>query len=268
MNLFQLTFNRYYLHSPKTWLHNIKSTKKVFFVFLNLLYLPYLNLTYMVNSTYLFIIIIITLKIPKKNMIDFLKIFIPTILFAIILIVTNQDKIYKNLFTIIKVLGPVKKFYLNANSLTSRCSYNIVEWKFYILKVPVFITRIILISVTYICCMQILFLTTTYEHIILLFLSLIYKIIKNQQKTLVLILALSIQFIESNIKQLNKLTIGIKLRGFTYQNIIQFYNLEIIFSYLLNLFSLSIINDIKRISSILYNRDIKIINLQDFNILN
>jgi len=209
MYLFKLTFFRNYLHSPKTWLHGIKFEKKIAFFILTLLYLPYLNLTFMMLMILISIAIFITLKIPKQS--------IMYSLFTIIILITmtcfyNTYYLNYNQYPQIYIYIPKKIKNYRMIGISHKF---FLSWEFYLLKIPIFILRISIIYISYLIYMQILFLTTTYEYIILFFLIPISQINNQIIKQLILIFALSAQFLELIIEKLNKLIITIKLRGLT-----------------------------------------------------
>nr|YP_009294445.1 hypothetical protein Aspa_049 [Asparagopsis taxiformis]AOM65928.1 hypothetical protein Aspa_049 [Asparagopsis taxiformis] len=119
----------------------------------------------------------------------------------------------------------------------------------------------LLVSTLYLISIHLLFLTTNYETIILFFLTVINHISNKKLKHIFIISALSIQFLELVINKLNQIIISIQIRPINSHFYIFIYHLKTVILYLLISFYKYIVENIYRISSTLYTRNITMLNL-------
>lgn len=138
--------------------------------------------------------------------------------------------------------------------------YNVLDLyqEYYICNLPKFITRIIMIYISYLISLKILYFTTRYENIIIFYLtcSINYKTNKYSIfKKQILIIVLASNFLILINNKICNLNISIKLRNsYSIANIHIYY-------YALNELLHNLIFEIYRITSILYSREINYKNL-------
>lgn len=230
MNFFQLSYYRSYLYSPKTWLHTINSSVKIYLTLGQLVIFPCIMVKYMLVLIFLLLLFINYLNLHKniKHNIYYILIFF----FLALLIHKNHKVIYKkkNKNSIINYLN---NFLLEINSVFVNQSDN-----------PIY--RIILIVLINILSIKILFLTTQKEKIFSIF-SKISKNLKSKNiQEIIFSLVLASHFLEIISIQIKNLYISYKIRGnckkyygtvnnflffclFLIKNFLQTFNIKIIY---------------------------------------
>uniref|UniRef100_UPI0030023CB4 hypothetical protein n=1 Tax=Anunuuluaehu liula TaxID=3049639 RepID=UPI0030023CB4 len=257
INLFQITFLNIYIISPKTWLHKIQSHNKISFIFVSLCLIPYVDYQYILIFIFLYSIIILNLKIHKQYTINLLNILFFVLIFSLDINSINiNTELYNNALIYIPI--DIQIPYLLAQFFAKYFYINIWLQYYYLIIIPKFILRAILIIILHFVSLRILFLTTTYEDVILYYLMNYIKIDNSIIKQINLITALGYQFIALVINKINTIIVAVKLRNTQYVFSINQYNL--CYFALKNLF-IFIHNDVIRITSILYGREIEYNNL-------
>ena len=262
MDLLQFTLNRLYLKSPITLLHNIKSNYKIFCTFFILLYIPYCHSNQIITLIVIDITIIKILRIPKSIINQLIFLSFPIILLILFSIIINYQyfKLSHYPLNIFYIALPVKYFNMSLINIKHHTISLMKIYNFPII-IPIFILRILLVSTLYLISIRLLFLTTNYETIILFFLTIINHISNKKLKHIFIISALSIQFLELVINKLNQIIISIQIRFIDNHLYISIHHLKTVIVYLLILFYKYISENIYRIASTLYTRNITMLNL-------
>jgi len=227
MNLLKLSLHYQYLYSPVSFIHRIKYNYKIFYFFLQLLFVPYLSW----NSTLLIIftniLIFVSINIPKKEY--------------------QYLKILNGCLGILCFLLYFAQFVFIHNNIVDFCLH-----KF--LSLP--INKLIGVCIAYFYIIKLCLLTTHYEIVISKFFSnkiIINKIFSTQ---IYFMIILSSQFIQITLNQLHKKQIAYLIRG---KKHLAFYkNTQIfnIYKLLLVVFIKSIYQHVNFINHSLYSRDI------------
>nr|QCI07351.1 hypothetical protein [Leiomenia cribrosa] len=255
INLLETMFFDQYIISPRTWIHKINNNMKIFFIFIILLILPYIDYFYIIGIIAIYILIILCLKIPKNTLLK-----IHYIIFSLFIFTLN---IYFSTFTLNKHLFLIETTSIIFKQTIIIKIYNqqktVFKFKkyYYILLFPKYLIKIIVIYLAYFISLNILYKTTKYENIIIYYLM-NYFITKNTKK--ILIITFASNFLNLVTNQLYFIEISIKLRNEKY--IFSVYVYYYALKELLN----NIFKEIKRISCILYCREINYKNLRILNI--
>lgn len=252
INLFQITFLNIYILSPKTWLHKIQNYYKISFIFSFLCLIPYIDYQYILISIFFYFIILTNLKIPKKYTISIIHLLFFLFIFSLII---NNSSINTELYNNASIHIPmyIQIPYTLVQFLNKYFYFSILLNYYYVLIIPKFILKATLLNILYSISIRILFLTTTYEDIILHYLIHYIKINNNIIKQINLITILSYQFIVLVINKINTMIVAIKLRNT--QSIFSLSQYNLYYCALKSLF-IFIQNDVKRITSVLYGREI------------
>nr|YP_063655.1 hypothetical plastid protein [Gracilaria tenuistipitata var. liui]Q6B8Q5.1 RecName: Full=Uncharacterized protein ycf92 [Gracilaria tenuistipitata var. liui]AAT79730.1 hypothetical plastid protein [Gracilaria tenuistipitata var. liui] len=234
MNLSQSFLLNRYIQSPRTWLHRLNSNNKIYFLFFYLSIFPYTDVKYMTYSIIFYTILFLYLKHIDKNY----KIFILRIVYKVCIFTLAISCLSKLLLSVnIFRLKYISDFFLN---LMSICTRNIL----YI--------RSVLILTHYFCTVHITFMTTTYEDIIFAFIPLFTQYQNNIIKKVAFISIFALQAIENTLIKIYSILITIKMKQFTKVFKFQYY----IYIYLILKFIQDIYNDIYRISTVFYVREL------------
>nr|YP_009244470.1 hypothetical protein Gchil_050 [Agarophyton chilense]AMK96712.1 hypothetical protein Gchil_050 [Agarophyton chilense]ASP44607.1 hypothetical protein [Agarophyton chilense]UAD84359.1 hypothetical protein [Agarophyton chilense] len=234
MNLSQSFLLARYIQSPRTWLHRLNSNKKIYFLFLYLSILPYAELKYITYSIVIYSILFLYLKNINKNQVT-CNLRILCILCIISLVIFVLSKLLLN----IHIFRPIyiSNFILNLICVCSK----------YILYI-----RSILILIHYFCTIHITFMTTTYVEIIFAFIPLFTQYQHNTIKKVAFISIFASQAIENTVIKIYNILTAIKMKKFTNIFKFQYY----IYIYLILKFIQDIYNDIYRISTVFYVREL------------
>nr|YP_009295690.1 conserved hypothetical plastid protein [Mastocarpus papillatus]AOL58174.1 conserved hypothetical plastid protein [Mastocarpus papillatus] len=258
INLLQITFLNTYIISPKTWIHKIQNYKKISFIFIFLSFIPYINYQYIIIFTLISIFIAISYK---KKCREYLKNILNALLVVSIIymcfndINVNNGLCRKNsvhipfYITLLNLLIQIIRQFFTINNLNQ---YN------YMFTIPKFILRAFIITILYSLCIKILFSTTTYEDIVLHYLT---KCISSNNifiQKINLITILSCQFLVLFTNRINIITTAIKVRNTN--NIFSIYHYNLYYYALKNLLR-HVRYDAQLIIFILYSREIKCKNL-------
>nr|YP_009295796.1 hypothetical protein Schim_050 [Schimmelmannia schousboei]AOM64731.1 hypothetical protein Schim_050 [Schimmelmannia schousboei] len=126
---------------------------------------------------------------------------------------------------------------------------------------PEFIIRFSLITILYYISLQLLFLTTHYEYIIIYFLQFLIEKFHFNSSKFFFVSSLASELLNVISKRVNITIIAVKLRkthNITPKHIFVYYLILRIFDYILN--------DIVYVSSVLYTREIKYNNINKINV--
>nr|YP_009511446.1 hypothetical protein [Gracilariopsis mclachlanii]AXI97323.1 hypothetical protein [Gracilariopsis mclachlanii] len=229
MNFLQISLINRYIYSPQTWLHKLKSRKKIYFLFIYLCIILYTNSIYISISTTIYCILFLYYKILETYDIQSIGKYL-LILYIIAYISFLLKLKFPYFFT---------KLLLNI--------YNIF---IYVKNLHILQLRIILLIIHYMIVINIIFITTIYEDIIFSFLILFSECKNKIIYKIILVLSFASQSLERiNLKiQYMILTIRIKklMRLFRYD----------IYIYLILKLLQEIYSDIYLISSLLYSREL------------
>ena len=215
IQLFQITLFNNYIISPKTWIHQMPYKTKTLLLFIYLLFIPYVNVNYMIISIISLLWVVIFLQIPRHYIINFKELlfifFISLLNNHIYIYNINYMKIQPTTHLYInKVSSPIKCINQNQNiriNTPIKCDS----------MIPLYIFRGIIIYLIYIGHTRILNLTTTYEKIIYYYtIHAINKHYKNFFIDRLLITILSSQFIILIVMKIDQLTKVLNLRSISY----------------------------------------------------
>lgn len=244
INLFQIAFLHTYIISPTTWIHKIPHRKRISFIFIFLYLLPYLNYEHLLIVTIFYVIMANCIKISKEytdSKCYILFISLIACLGTNIIKIKNQ-LCYKDLINIlINIYIP-----------------HIIIKSSYILILPKFILRAILIIILYSILIKLLLLTTLYEEIVLYYLIQYINYQNNFSKEINLILILGYQFIITFINKIHIAITAIRLRNINNMLYLKQYSL---YYYAIKNVLVFIEQDIYRVTSILYIREIQCTNI-------
>lgn len=255
MNVSYLSFYSQHLNSPKTIFHEIYIFIKLFIVFNILTIIIYCP------SYYIYYILIYLLLLSKLfilyyiNFLIIIKYFFIYLTYCFFYINNYNNKSFINLrYKKISIFIPFKiKLFccLKKTYLIKR-----ITCKYFIYVIPEFIGRIISIKSVYFVLIQLLFITTKYESLIIVVLLLLKKIklLNNTNyNNFNLILSFSFHLLERIIYHFDSFYLSIQL----YYTIlfISFFNLKLYLTLFITTIN-NIYKDIYSISSILWSRNI------------
>nr|QCI04401.1 hypothetical protein [Antithamnion hubbsii] len=259
MHLANLSFTNKYLYSPIIWIHLVKIEYKIILLLLCLIIIPFTNYIYIITSIIAYIYIFYIICIDYYFMLYMIKhffIYLIILFFSVFLFYYNISNKQNANYTYFQILYPIK-FSIKIDKIKQI----IIQYNYCI--IPQFISKILLFMCLNFIVLQIIFLTTKFENIILLFLSKIsiIKLVSNISfQHFLFICSLASQFLEFIIQEYTNKNISIKIRK---TNISE--TQYILYIYLIKSFIFNIIYDIKNIASILYSRELII---QDFYLIN
>nr|YP_010471133.1 hypothetical protein N4M48_pgp059 [Synarthrophyton patena]UVF62962.1 hypothetical protein [Synarthrophyton patena] len=265
MNLSQLSNNYQFLYSPKSWLHMKNTNYKIYYVFMQLIILPYTHFKYIIV---IFIITLMTLKsiyLPIKVRED---IFFTTIFFAFALIAnsyyTTKNMHINNIDNYILKIQPLNFIY-RFLKVDNSFIKNIANLFFCI---SIATSRLIFISLTHIITIKIFLLTTDYEKIIISLSKYRNNYIVDCDSKIQFIIILSSQFLKITFIQINRIKTACLIRGTNYQTINLFKRSMLIYFFLTKRFLMNFYKNIQFISKTLYSRNISNKDLYIINIYN
>nr|UAD88831.1 hypothetical protein [Gracilariopsis chorda] len=229
MNFLQISLLNRYIYSPETWLHKLKSRKKIYFLFIYLCIILYTNSIYISISTTIYFILFLYYKILETCNIKSIGQY-----FLILCIIVYISLLLK----------------LQSSYLFIELLLNIYNILIYIKDLYTLQFRTILLVIHYMIVINIIFITTMYEDIIFSFLIFCAKYKSNIIWKITLISSFASQSLERiNLKiQYIILTIRIK-------NLIYSFRYDIYIYLILKLLR-EIHSDIYVISSLLYSREL------------
>nr|YP_009511038.1 hypothetical protein [Hydropuntia rangiferina]AXI96711.1 hypothetical protein [Hydropuntia rangiferina]UAD87394.1 hypothetical protein [Hydropuntia rangiferina] len=225
--LLSFLFDRY-MHSPKSWLHEIKSCSKTYLFFIYLYISLYIDSKYIIISLLCNIIILIYLRNIKNNY----KKFILQILLIPSIIIYNQ---------ILSTQLQIK------NSFYTKYIYTCFS---YIYHENILSIRIFLIFIHYFFIIHILFITTIYEEVMFCFFNFLIDCKNYTINRIAFISIFSLQALESIIIKINRIIITIQKKRIT--KLFKYY----IYIYFISKLIEDIYKDTYKISSVLYSREL------------
>nr|YP_010198393.1 hypothetical protein LK148_pgp117 [Gracilaria pachydermatica]UAD86809.1 hypothetical protein [Gracilaria pachydermatica] len=229
MNLIEGILIHRYVHSPKNWLHKLKSYYKTYFLFIYLCVIPYSHSKYITISLCLYWILFLYIKKIHNNH--------KKILNYIIYI----------LFTIIYMIFLLIKWQFNTYIIKLSYIHYITK---YIYNEYILYFRIALLLIHYFFSIHILFMTTTYEDIIFSFLNLFKKYRNNTINQIIFISIFASQILESIGIKIKHILLSIRMKKMTKLFRLKYY-VYLIFKLIQDIYS-----DIYRISTVLYTREL------------
>lgn len=241
---FDVLISNQYIYTPLTWIHYIATGYKIYTIMFLLIIIPYQKYSYIVTIIIICSIAFISMLLPKTY-----YFYIPKML------------IYILVYLIFNQLHDINNHLIRKDLL--KINFNLIKQNYYIL-LPKYIIRIICITLLNLISLKILLYTTMYENIALFLFQLIHKkdcILKE----ILLITALSYQFLDQMPIYLNRYWISIKVRNqasFTIRHFTNHY-----FIYYLIVFMK---HQIYRISSIFHIRKVYLndFKIYDFDYMN
>lgn len=243
INIIEIISTNEYIYTPISWLHYFSSQYKVYISFILLVMIPYQKYNYIIIAISIYLIMFLTLLLPKK----YYKYFINLLLYILIYILLSSfSKI------------ALKLFHEDTLIFNSH-----IRNKHYSFRLPIFILRIILITLLNLINTKVLLYTTMYEQILLSILQFIYL-----QKLLIIEIIFttifSYQLLEFVKNYLSIIAISIKTR-YSFISIKSLTDQYIFFK-----FFIFIKNQVYRISSIMYIKSVHIkkFRIYDFNSMN
>lgn len=265
MNLSQLSNNYQFLYSPKSWLHVRDKNYKIVYVFLQLIIVPYINLKYVVVIFITTLIFYKLINLPIKIQIN---IFITVLFFLFVLVNSTYytTRYIKNNY-INKDIIKIRPFYLVGRLICIKNNpFNkIVQYELY-LSTP--ISRLIMISLTYLFTIKVFLLTTNYEEVIasLVERNNVLTIIQNSE--VYFIVVLSSQFLKIIFTDIDKLQVAYLIRGIKITEDAFFKKTVLVYFFLLNGFLITFYSNIEFIVKTLHSRDLVNEDLYLINIFN
>ena len=264
MNLSQLSNNYQFLYSPKSWLHVKNKNYKIIYVFLQLIILPYIRLQYIVIIFTTTLIFFKFVNLPTKIHRNLCI----TIIFFLFTLVNNiyyttkyaQHVNINNDIINIQPLHFIDRFLYIKHSAIQK----LTQSQFYL---STSISRLIMISLTYLFTIKIFLLTTNYEEIIASLLgqrNIITTILNSEIPFTVI---LSSQFLKIIFTCIYTLKVAYLIRGI-HLNKYNFLKKLLVYFFLIKGFFITFYTNIKFITKTLYSRDIlkrhlHIINIYD-----
>lgn len=244
IEIFDTLLLNQYIYTPLTWIHYISTRYKIYSTIFLLIIIPYQKYAYILATIIFYSIAFISMFLPKIYYLYIPKIFI-----------------YTSVYLIFNQLSDIKNQLIKKDLLMIDC--NLIKQNYYIV-LPKFTMRIICITLVNLISLKILLYTTMYENMALFLFSLINK--KDWiLKEILLIAALSYQFLEQMPRYIHIYWISIKIRNNALFTIKQFTNYYFIYCFILY-----IKNQIYRISSICNIRKVNLNNfiIYDFDYMN
>lgn len=246
MYFIEHSFLNVYINTPITFLHNIPSIIKVVYVYIYLCLIPYFNYLFII-ANFLFILFCLNLSnFPKKFTKKLFFYFFILFIFICFIDYYNNNQTNISIITGLYSPNPQINFqiqkYINLKNIKNQNNTS----------TSIVFIQITIISIYYFIILKILYLTTRYEEIIINILLNNLKYNKKNINEIILIVSFASQFLQKIIEQINILFVSIKLRSF-YSKFYKYYLYKYIIINLLK----ETQNEIKRISSILYSREIK-----------
>nr|YP_010196760.1 hypothetical protein LKZ11_pgp119 [Gracilaria cliftonii]UAD84564.1 hypothetical protein [Gracilaria cliftonii] len=227
MNLVQNFLLDRYIHSPKTWLHKLKSWYKIYFLFIYLHVVSYTHEKYITVSICLYFMFFLYFKNINNNYKKFLYI-MSILIYIIIILIESSFNIW-----IIKL---------------SYIYYFII----YIFSKYILQLRTLLILIHYFFTINTIFLTTTYENIIFCFFQLLKQNKSNSINKIIFISTFASQALGGITTKIRYMLFSIKIKKITKLYKFKYY----IYIYLISKFIQDIYSDIYIISTVLYTREV------------
>lgn len=260
MNFIKSSVSHEYLYSPQSWLHKRKDITKIYIVFINLAYLPYVRIRYIYFYLLFFLLIYKSIYIPIK-----LNSYLCTIIFifAFLTLINIQNK--QQIFTDIVLkreyiqIHFIKRFFLSDIK-----EYNTDHLSYQDYYLSASLIRLLSIIFLHLTSMKILLLTTVYRNILTVFFYHANKYKNTIFQKLFFEIQLSIQFLKIIFKQIDIIKVAYITRSVKIKR--KVYLLEIISLYIFCLQQLlaNLRKGIYNISNTLYSCEM---NKEKLNIL-
>nr|YP_010195733.1 hypothetical protein LK100_pgp117 [Crassiphycus birdiae]UAD83130.1 hypothetical protein [Crassiphycus birdiae] len=231
MNLMQNFLLDKYIHSPKTWLHKLKSRYKTYFMFIYLYVILYTDEKHIASNICLYLMFFFYFKNRNNNHKNFL--FHISYIACIVIYIT----------IILKTIELLSHIYI------IQLSY-IYYFLIYIFNKYILQLRILLIIVHYFFTINIIFLVTTYEDVTFSFFELLKKYQNNKANKIIFISTFASQALANITKKIRYMLLTIKIKKITKLFKFKYY------IYLISQLIQEIYSDIYRISTVLYTREL------------
>nr|YP_010195527.1 hypothetical protein LK149_pgp117 [Gracilaria baiana]UAD82924.1 hypothetical protein [Gracilaria baiana] len=229
MNLIERILLHRYICSPTNWLHKLKSYYKTYFLFIYLCVIPYSHSKYMTISLCLYWILFLYIKQIHRNR--------TKLLFHILYI----------LFILIYITFVLIKLQFNTYIIKLSYIYYVIMYTF---NTYILYFRIALLLMHYFFTINILFMTTTYENIIFSFLNLSKQYENNTIRKIIFISIFASQILQNIGIKIKQILLSVRIKRIT-----KLFRLKYCI-YLIVKFIQDVYNDIYRISTVLYTREL------------
>nr|AYR05888.1 hypothetical protein [Lithothamnion sp.] len=265
MNLCQLSNNYQFLYSPKSWLHVRNKNYKIVYVFLQLFIVPYVSLKYIVIIFITTLIFYKFINLPIRIQINI------CIRFVFFLLALANSAYYTT--------KHIRCNYINKDIIKIK-PFNLVEKWIYVknnafkklvqyeLYLPSSISRLIMISLTYLFTIKVFLLTTNYEEIITSLAGQNNIIAMIQNSEISFIIVLSSQFLKIISTHIDKLQVAYLIRGTKLTEDRFLKKAILIYFFLVNGFLVTLYSNVEFIVKTLHSRDLLNQDLYLINIYN
>lgn len=246
---------RFYLYSPKTWLHVKFQKNKIVFFLICMFIIPYIDMILLLTFCIFYVILLAILNLPKKIIKYIIQRILGYILIFMLLNI-NYSNVCKKascdsiFFTRIPIYRILKK----------RKTVPYSEQKNYIqiqLSIPKFVVRSILIISTYLISINLLSLTTKHEEIIMFFVFLSSETFSYLAKEIMFMSLLATLSLNLVFNKFTKIIIGNKIRGRNIYDNVRMINRIKMYYFIVLYLLLYFYNQTLSLSYSLYVRDIK-----------
>nr|YP_009510426.1 hypothetical protein [Gracilaria caudata]AXI96099.1 hypothetical protein [Gracilaria caudata] len=229
MNLMQNFLLDRYTHSPKTWLHKVKSRYKIYVLFTYLYIVLYTHEKHIASSICVYLMFFFYFKSKNNNY----KKFSFHILYIACILIYITIILIESLFNIYVI----------------RLSY-IYYFLIYLFNRYILQLRILLIFIHYFLTISIIFLTTTYEDITFCFFELLKQYENKRANKIIFISTFASQALEGITTKIRYMLLNIRIKKITRLFKFKYY------IYLISQSIQEIYSDIYRISTVLYAREL------------
>ncbi|KAI0556472.1 hypothetical protein FGB62_c108 (chloroplast) [Gracilaria domingensis] len=229
MNLIESILLHRYICSPTNWLHKLKSYYKTYFLFIYLCVIAYSHSKYMTIGICLYWILFLYIKQIHNNH--------TKILFHILYI----------LFILIYITFLLIKLQFNTYIIKLSYIHYIIMYTY---NKHILYFRIVLLIMNYFFTINILFMTTTYEDIIFSFLNLSKQYENSTIRKIIFISIFASQILENIGIKIKHILLSVRMKKITKLFRLKYY------IYLILKFIQDVYNDIHRISTVLYTREL------------
>ena len=246
---------RFYLHSPKTWLHVKFQKSKIVFFLICMFIIPYIDIELLSTFCIFYVILLAISNLPKKIIKYIIQRVLEYILIFILLNI-NYSNVYKqnscDFIFFVKI--PIHRV------LKKRKIVSYSEKKNYIqiqLSISKFVVRSVLIISAYLISINLLSLTTKHEEIIMFFVFLFGETFSCLTQEIIFMSLLSTCSLNLVFNKFTKIVIGNKIRGKNIYNHVHIVNGIKMYYFVVQYLLFYFYNQALNLSYSLYVRDIK-----------
>lgn len=246
---------RFYLYSPKTWLHVKFQKGKIVFFIISMFIIPYIDIVPLSTFCIFDVILLTILNLPKKIIKYIIQRVLGYILIFILLNINYSDVYKQNSFDFIFfVKSPIHRILKKRKIVTYSEEENYIQIQ---LSIPRFVVRSILIISTYLISINLLLLTTKYEEIIMFFVFLFSETFSFLAQKIIFMSLLAVCSLNLVFSKFTKIVIGNKIRGKNICNDVSLINGIKMYYFIVLHLLLYFYNQALNLSYSLYVRDVK-----------